>query len=61
MALNNIPLYNFGNGTLMIIIFVLVCVILVVALLLFISSGKTSHQDTQKNNIEESQDTLPKE
>ncbi|MHC5355047.1 hypothetical protein ACYSNX_12980 [Myroides sp. LJL115] len=54
MTLNNIPLYNFSNGALMILIFVIVCVLLVVALILFISSGKTS--DKQNNISHDSSD-----
>ncbi|MTG98008.1 MULTISPECIES: hypothetical protein [Myroides] len=46
MALQNLPLYNFANGTLMIIIFALVCVGLVIALFMFMG-GSPKLPDTE--------------
>ncbi|MEC4114561.1 hypothetical protein [Myroides pelagicus] len=46
MILQNLPLYNFNNGTFMIIIFALVCVGLVLALFMFLGgSPKIKDQD----------------
>ncbi|MBW2938270.1 hypothetical protein KXJ69_09145 [Aureisphaera sp. CAU 1614] len=39
MILNNIPLVNWSNGVIMIGVFALVCVILVIMLINFMSSG----------------------
>ncbi|WHT40162.1 hypothetical protein QNH98_05950 [Myroides sp. mNGS23_01] len=39
MNLMNLPLYNFANGTFMIIIFGLVCVGLVVAIFMFMGGS----------------------
>ncbi len=54
MTLLHFPLYNFANGTFMIIIFALVCVGLVVALAIFLSSGSKSNNltDISDNTIE---------
>ena len=40
MINQNIALYNYGNGVIMIGIFALVCVILIVVLISFMNSGK---------------------
>jgi len=40
MINQNIALYNYSNGVVMIGIFALVCVILVIALISFMNSGK---------------------
>lgn len=40
MISQNIALYNWNNGVIMIGVFALVCVILIVALIIFMSSGK---------------------
>lgn len=49
MNLMNLPLYNFANGTFMIIIFGLVCVGLVVAIFLFMGgSSKNNDEDQQE-------------
>lgn len=53
MIAQNIPLYNFNNGTLMIIIFALVCVALVVAVFLFMSGGKKSTIEESNTVVEE--------
>lgn len=38
----NLPLYNHSNGTLMIIVFILVCLILSYAVISIVSKGKKS-------------------
>jgi len=48
MNLMNLPLYNFANGTFMIIIFGLVCVGLVVALFLFMGGSSKNKDDEQQ-------------
>ncbi|WP_410879730.1 hypothetical protein [Myroides sp. DW712] len=49
MNLMNLPLYNFANGTFMIIIFGLVCVGLVVAIFMFMGgSSKKNEEDDQQ-------------
>ncbi|MGS4346675.1 hypothetical protein ACKUSY_13985 [Myroides odoratus] len=49
MNLMNLPLYNFANGTFMIIIFGLVCVGLVVAIFMFMGgSSKKNDEDDQQ-------------
>ena len=40
MINQTIALYNWNNGVIMIGVFALVCVVLVVALIIFMSSGK---------------------
>ncbi|MBB4117992.1 hypothetical protein GGR32_000264 [Mesonia hippocampi] len=52
MILQNLPLFDYNNGTFMIIIFALVCVALVVALLSMINSGKKVDEDeNQQDNF----------
>lgn len=48
MTLHNLPLYNFGNGTFMIIIFALVCVALVIALFMMMGNSKKVNDDDEK-------------
>lgn len=43
----NIALYDWNNGVIMIGVFALVCVILVVALIMFMASGKKK-EDSQE-------------
>lgn len=47
MITQNIALYDWTNGVIMIGVFALVCVILVVALLMFMASGKKK-EDTEE-------------
>ena len=48
MTLQNLPLYNFNNGTFMIIIFGLVCVGLVVALFLLMGPSKKNDENSDE-------------
>ncbi|WP_197429538.1 hypothetical protein [Myroides odoratus] len=52
MNLMNLPLYNFANGTFMIIIFGLVCVGLVVAIFMFMGGSPKKKDDEEENKIE---------
>lgn len=54
MTLLHFPLYNFANGTFMIVIFALVCIGLVIALAIFMNSGSKSENSTDsfKNTTE---------
>ena len=44
MISQNIALYDWTNGVIMIGVFALVCIILVVALIVFMSSGKKKEE-----------------
>jgi len=44
MISQNIALYNWNNGVIMIGVFALVCVILVIALIVFMASGKKKEE-----------------
>jgi len=44
MISQNIALYNWNNGVIMIGVFALVCVILVIALIVFMASGKKNEE-----------------
>lgn len=48
MNLINLPLYNFANGTFMIIIFGLVCVGLVIAIFLLMGGSSKKNEDDQQ-------------
>ncbi|WP_353119122.1 hypothetical protein [Myroides odoratus] len=52
MNLMNLPLYNFANGTFMIIIFGLVCVGLVVAIFMFMGGSPKKKDEEEENKIE---------
>ncbi|MGO3707660.1 MAG: hypothetical protein ACTJGD_09325 [Mesonia hippocampi] len=57
MILQNLPLFDYNNGTFMIIIFALVCVALVVALLSMVNSGKkTSNNENQLDSFVDTDD-----
>ncbi|WP_010254849.1 hypothetical protein [Myroides injenensis] len=63
MTLQNLPLYNFGNGTFMIIIFALVCVGLVVALFMFMGGSPKlpdTDDETQHDKQSSPQDQFDK-
>lgn len=47
MISQNIALYDWNNGVIMIGVFAVVCIILVVALIVFMSSGKKK-EDTEE-------------
>lgn len=57
MILQNLPLFDYNNGTFMIIIFALVCVALVVALLSMVNSGKkTNNNENQLDSFVDTDD-----
>ena len=47
MISQNIALYDWNNGVIMIGVFALVCVVLVIALIVFMASGKKK-EDTEE-------------
>ncbi|MDR0230284.1 MAG: hypothetical protein LBI72_14660 [Flavobacteriaceae bacterium] len=49
MKIANIPLYNFNNGTFMIIVFAVVCVALVAALFLFLGTAPKKNEENEEN------------
>jgi flagellar basal body-associated protein FliL len=48
MISQNLALYNWNNGVIMIVIFALVCVTLIGVLISFVMSGKKKEDDTQE-------------
>ncbi len=50
MKLLHFPLYNFVNGTFIIIIFALVCIGLIIALAMLVSSGSKDKNSKEINN-----------
>ncbi|WP_199268624.1 hypothetical protein [Myroides fluvii] len=52
MNLMNLPLYNFANGTFMIIIFGLVCVGLVIAIFMFMGGSPKKEEDDDENKLD---------
>jgi flagellar basal body-associated protein FliL len=48
MISQNLALYNWNNGVIMIAIFALVCVTLIGVLISFVMSGKKKEDDTQE-------------